>query len=126
MDLSIIDTGQQINAGTAWTMAWPGKDLDRLAVRVLKLTIDDAVAAARRGQITSKSLKWLWDVGRQWAELLGGEPFKRVISNICEDIEIMGYKAREGQDYHPTGQLGNLLRNRRRNGCKQMTNVTCN
>lgn len=124
MDLLLTDANTEQEQG--WVVAWTGKDLDRLAVRVLKLTIDDAVAAARRGQITSKSLKWLWDVGRQWAELLGGEPFKRVISNICEDIEIMGYEAREGRDYIPTGQLGSLLRQRRRSGSKQMTNVTCN
>lgn len=93
---------------------WPQKELDRLAMRMIERAIADAVSAAMRGQIESKHLSWLWETGRKWAEIFGGVSYKQVISNICEEIEIMAYEAKEGRTYSPTGQLGPLLKKRRR------------
>lgn len=103
---------------------WPAKSLDRLAIRVLQRAIADAVSCARRGQVESKHLAWLWDTGRIWAEARGGADYKRLITNLCEEIEIMAYEIQAGREYIPTGHLGKLIGQRRRNKVRKMTNVT--
>ena len=93
-----VDDGPAAGA-VVWVMAWPGITLDRLAMQVMRQAIADAVAQARAGEIESEPLTWLWDVGRNWAEISGDCDFKTDIANICEEIEIMAYACARGECY---------------------------
>lgn len=112
--LQTVSRSSSTDSGTTCAVSWPKKSLDRLAIRVIDRAIADAISFARKGQIESRPLLWLWDTGREWAEARGGPEYKRKISNICEEIEIMAYEIQAGREYRATGKLAALLERRRR------------
>lgn len=70
--------------------------VERLAHRIIRQAAADAMAYARHGKTGDNiALCWLWDVGKPWYKALGGD--ERVIANVCEEIEIAAYAAREGK-----------------------------
>lgn len=72
----------------------------RLVQRMIWFNVADANRKAKRGIVDGNTaLRWLWDVGRSWAEITGGQEFKSLVVNLCEEIAITAEKAQAGETY---------------------------